>query len=134
MKAGFFFLFFCIATLTFAQEDSIVARIDTSRFQCVLEAQEMPQFPGGEAAFNEFLEKNITYQPSDSVQHTGKAYVSFYVETDGSLSQVKFVQGDSLLGMEMVRVLSTSPKWSPGKSNGKPVRVKIIQPMEVLPQ
>lgn len=132
MKAGLFFLFFCIATLTFAQEDS--AQTDTAKFECILGAQELPQFPGGETAFFKFLHDNLSYQPADTGRFTGKAYVSYYVETDGSLSEIKFVKGDSLLGMEMVRILSGSPKWSPGRSEGKPVRMKIIQPIEVLPQ
>jgi TonB family protein len=90
-----------------------------------------PTYPGGLAKFYEFLGKNIRYPQfaaDNDVQ--GKVLVSFTVEKDGSLSDIKV---ERKLGFgtdeEAIRVLKTSKKWFPGVQNGRAVRVKYNIPI-----
>jgi len=90
-----------------------------------------PSFPGGEQGFGKFLGDNIRY-PSEAKRKnvTGRAFVQFIVETDGSLSNFTVPRdpGEGL-GDEAVRVLKLSPNWKPGMQNGKPVRVQYTVPI-----
>ena len=90
-----------------------------------------PVFPGGEQGFNNFLVHNIRYPKAardSNIQ--GRVYLSFIVEKDGSLSNIKTLRSpDQALADEAKRVLSISPHWSPGIQNGKPVRVQYTVPI-----
>ena len=91
----------------------------------------MPQFPGGQIAMLQYLMKNIKY-PEQAMKEgiQGRVAVSFIVEKDGSISDVKPVLSvHPLLNKEAVRVVESMPKWSPGKHNGKPVRVRFNLPV-----
>ena len=91
----------------------------------------MPQFPGGQIAMLQYLMKNIKY-PEQAMKEgiQGRVTVRFIVEKDGSISDVKPVLSvHPLLNKEAVRVVKSMPKWSPGKQNGKPVRVRFIVPV-----
>jgi protein TonB len=93
-----------------------------------------PEYPGGEAAFGKFLQKNMRYPPiakENNIQ--GKAYIQFIVERDGSLTDISVVrEPGSGLGDEAVRVLKMSPHWKPGVQNGKPVRVQYTIPVNFV--
>jgi len=90
-----------------------------------------PNFPGGEEAFAKFLTSHIKYPAmarDNNIQ--GRAFISFVVERDGSLTDIKIVRDPgSGLGEEAVRVLKISPHWKPGIQNGKPVRVSYTVPV-----
>lgn len=91
----------------------------------------MPQFPGGQIAMLQYLMKNIKY-PEQAMKEgiQGRVTVRFIVEKDGSISDVKPVLSvHPLLNKEAVRVVKSMPKWSPGKQNGKPVRVRFNLPV-----
>ncbi len=91
----------------------------------------MPQFPGGQIAMLQYLMKNIKY-PEQAMKEgiQGRVTVRFIVEKDGSISDVKPVLSvHPLLNKEAVRVVKSMPKWSPGKHNGKPVRVRFNLPV-----
>ena len=91
----------------------------------------MPQFPGGQIAMLQYLMKNIKY-PEQAMKEgiQGRITVRFIVEKDGSISDVKPVLSvHPLLNKEAVRVVKSMPKWSPGKHNGKPVRVRFNLPV-----
>lgn len=91
----------------------------------------MPQFPGGQIAMLQYLMKNIKY-PEQAMKEgiQGRVTVRFIVEKDGSISDVKPVLSvHPLLNKEAVRVVESMPKWSPGKHNGKPVRVRFNLPV-----
>jgi len=90
-----------------------------------------PEYPGGEAAFGKFLQKNIHY-PTVAKENNiqGRVYVQFIVERDGSLTDIKVMrEPGSGLGDEAIRVLKISPHWKPGIQNGKPVRVQYTVPV-----
>ena len=93
--------------------------------------EEMPQFPGGQIALLQYLMKNTKY-PEQAMKEgiQGRVAVSFIVEKDGSISDVKPVLSvHPLLNKEAVRVVKSMPKWTPGKQNGKPVRVRFNLPV-----
>ncbi len=90
-----------------------------------------PSFPGGINKFYEYLSKSIKYpQMAAESNISGKVFVSFVVEKNGMLTDIKVVKG---LGggtdEEAVRVLKASPTWIPGIQNGKQVRVKYNIPI-----
>lgn len=91
-----------------------------------------PMFPGGINEFYKYLNKAINYPPMASENNIqGTVYLSFTVEKDGSLTDIKV---DRKLGYgtdeEAVRVLKASKRWNPGMQNGKPVRVKYNIPIK----
>ncbi|WP_315448288.1 energy transducer TonB [Segatella salivae] len=91
----------------------------------------MPQFPGGQIAMLQYIMKNIKY-PEQAMKEgiQGRVTVRFIVEKDGSISNVRPVLSvHPLLDKEAVRVVESMPKWSPGKQNGKPVRVRFNVPV-----
>ncbi len=90
-----------------------------------------PAFPGGMDAFGKYLVKNIKYPSIDRENNvSGKVFVQFVVERDGSLTDIKTLRGPSeTLKEEAIRVLQKSPKWSPGIQNGRPVRVQYTVPI-----
>ena len=93
--------------------------------------EEMPHFPGGAAALQAFLSSNTKYPvvaQENSVQ--GRVIVSFVVERDGSITDVRVVRSvDPSLDREASRVVRSMPRWSPGKQNGSAVRVKYTVPV-----
>ena len=95
------------------------------------EVDEMPSFPGGLNGLITFLSQNMVYPVTaqeNGVQ--GRVIVSFVVETDGSITDVKVARSvDPSLDREAMRVVKAMPKWMPGKKDGKPVRVKYTVPM-----
>ncbi|WP_158993284.1 energy transducer TonB [Mucilaginibacter sp. L196] len=86
-----------------------------------------PQFAdGGAAGFNAYLARTIKFPAVDRKNGTqGKVIVTFVVEKDGTLSNVKALRGPSnTIKDEAVRVVSLSPPWTPGMQNGQPARVQ----------
>ena len=93
--------------------------------------EEMPQYPGGENALMDYVSKNVVY-PKEAQEKgiSGRVFVSFIVEKDGSVSNVKVMRGiGGGCDEEAVRVISGLPKWKPGKQEGKPVRVSYQMPI-----
>lgn len=93
--------------------------------------EEMPEFPGGEAALLKFLQSKIVY-PAIAAENNiqGKVYVGFIVERDGSVSDVKVLRPiDPSLDKEAMRVVKLLPKWKPGMQTGKPVRCRFQIPV-----
>jgi periplasmic protein TonB len=87
----------------------------------------MPAFKGGDInKFREWVMRRTNY-PQAAVENRiqGKVYLTFIVETDGTVSNVTIVKGvDPLIDKEAVRTIESSPKWSPGLQRGQPVRVR----------
>ncbi len=91
-----------------------------------------PDFPGGIQKFYDYLGKAIHYPAVDRENGTqGRVIVQFVVERDGSLTDVKAVRGPSqTLQDEAVRSVKNSPHWTPGRQNGKAVRVQYTVPVQ----
>lgn len=93
--------------------------------------EQMPQFPGGEAALMSWVANHINY-PATAQENgvQGKVVVQFVVKTDGSIGEVKVVRSkDPDLDREAVRVVKTFPNFTPGKMNGQPVNVWYTLPV-----
>lgn len=93
--------------------------------------EQMPSFPGGQAALMNYLNSNIKYPviaEENGIQ--GRVVVQFVVGKDGSISNVHVVKSvDPSLDKEAVRVVKNMPKWIPGKQNGQSVTVRYTLPV-----
>lgn len=110
----------------------IVGEDTTSTPYAVVE--QMPEFPGGEAALQRYLHNSVKY-PNIAMENgiQGKVYVGFVVERNGSISNVRIARGvDASLDKEAMRVVRLMPKWIPGKQNGEPVRVSFTAPINFV--
>lgn len=102
---------------------------EENRIHVVVER--MPEFPGGEAAMNQFINRTIRYPviaQENGIQ--GRVVVQFVVNTDGKIVDVEVVRGvEESLDKEAVRVVKAMPPWNPGRQGGKNVRVKYTLPI-----
>ncbi|MBR6440933.1 MAG: energy transducer TonB, partial [Bacteroidales bacterium] len=91
-----------------------------------------PEFPGGMEAMMKFLAENIVYpQEAKDNNIQGRVFVSFVVEKDGSISNIKVIRDiGGGCGAEVVRVVKLMPKWKPATQKGKPVRVQFNLPVQ----
>ena len=93
--------------------------------------EQMPEFPGGAEAMMKFIAGNIKY-PEAAIDKNieGRVFVSFVIEKDGSVSNVKVLRGiGGGCDEEAARVISSMPKWKPGKQKGEFVRVSYQIPI-----
>ncbi len=90
-----------------------------------------PEFPGGAEALYKYLAQNIKYpQLARENNITGRVYVTFVVEKDGSVTGVRVLRDiGGGCGQEAIRVIKSMPKWTPGKQRGKNVRVQYNLPV-----
>ena len=93
--------------------------------------EQMPNFPGGQNALMNFLMNTIKYPAeAEKAGKQGRVVVQFVINKDGSISDAKVVKSvDKTLDEEALRVVNAMPKWTPGKQNGKDVRVKFTMPV-----
>lgn len=105
-----------------------VAEVEEEVFVFV---EENPSFPGGDEKRLEFLRKNIKYpQLAKDNNITGRVFIKFVVEKDGSITNVRVVRDiGGGCGDEAVRVVKSMPKWNPGKQRGQPVRTEFNLPV-----
>ncbi len=91
-----------------------------------------PVFPEGKVI--EWVAKRIKYPAEDRKNKLERrVYLKFVIEKDGSVSNVKITRGgvNANLDAELVRVVKTMPKWTPGKQRGKAVRCSFQMPLNV---
>ena len=93
--------------------------------------EQMPQFPGGEAALMKFLQSHINYPPMAAENNVqGRVVVQFVVDKTGKVGEVKVVRNvDKDLDKEAVRVCKSLPKFTPGRQNGQAVAVWYTLPV-----
>ncbi len=105
--------------------------IDPDAGKVFLVVEEMPSFPGGEEKLMEYLRSKIKY-PTIARENgiTGRVYVSFIVDKDGKIKDVKKLRGiGGGCDEEALRVVSTMPDWKPGRQNGRNVTVQYNLPV-----
>jgi protein TonB len=100
--------------------------------QIFLVVEEMPSFPGGEKEMYRYIGKNIEYpRMAKESGISGRVFVTFVVEKDGRVTDVKVLRGiGGGCDEEAVRVIKSMPRWKPGKQRGKPVRVQYRMPIK----
>ncbi|WP_395062944.1 energy transducer TonB [Flavobacterium sp.] len=127
------FLFFSFCTLQTAQSQTAVPSATETIDNTLYSASGIevkPEFPGGIVAFYKFIRNN--YKAPDVAGLKGQIYISFIVERDGSLSEIKVLKDIGYgTGMEAIRVLSLSPKWKPAEQNGTTVRCSYQIPISI---
>lgn len=136
MKKVVLFLALCAGVISLqAQTDNTKSNnnyrevtVDEGVFVMV---EKMPEFPGGNEAMAQYIINNIKYPEQAKKENiSGKVYVSFVVEKDGSISRVKVIKGiGGGCDEEALRVVRKMPKWEPGTQHGKPVRVQYTLPL-----
>jgi TonB family protein len=92
---------------------------------------EMPLFPGGQTALDNYIRTNLQY-PAEAKKYNkeGTVHCSFIIEPDGSVSNVNIIRKIGYgCDEEVVRIISSMPKWVPGKKNGKNVKVQMFLPI-----
>ena len=119
------------------QETTEVETVETMVKEEVVEeevlkvVEQMPEFPGGAAKMMEYISKNIvypTYAFDNGIQ--GRVFVSFVVERDGSISNVKAMRGIGFgCDEEAIRVIQSMPKWKPARQRGETVRCSYTIPI-----
>ena len=127
MKKLLFFLILGFTTLTTARAQNT----DTPCCKVFQVVEQMPQFPGGQAAMMKFIADSLRY-PSVSCEHRieGRVVVQFVVDCEGNILNPLVVRSvDPLLDREAIRLVKLMPKWIPGRQNGKPVNVVCLVPI-----
>jgi len=94
--------------------------------------EQMPEFPGGGEKLTKFLQDNLIYPElarENAIQ--GYVYLTFIVDSDGSIKDIKILRGiGGGCDEEAVRVIRLMPKWIPGRQNGKAVVVQFNLPVK----
>ena len=101
--------------------------------QIFFKVETMPSFMGGDiGTFRNWVQSKVKYpQLAQENNISGRVLLMFVVEKDGSLTNIQVLQTpDSSLSDEAIRVLKTSPKWTPGKQRNQSVRVKYTLPID----
>jgi protein TonB len=100
--------------------------------QIFMVVESMPEYPGGEAALYKYLAENIKYpQMAKESGIQGRVFVTFVVERNGSVTDVRVLRGiGGGCDEEAIRVVQSMPNWTPGKQRGKSVRVQYNLPVK----
>jgi TonB family protein len=87
--------------------------------------ENMPEFPGGEKAFNEYMRNNISYpKAAITVKKEGRVVVKFIINSKGEASDVQIIRKQRPdMNDECIRVVKGMPVWKPGTLDGKSVSV-----------
>ncbi|MFN9115522.1 MAG: energy transducer TonB [Bacteroidota bacterium] len=94
------------------------------------DADTQPSFYAGPDALYEFIAQN--FKKPEIPELIGKIFLSFIVEKDGTLTDIATVRDVGFgTGAEAQRVMQLSPKWIPGRKDGKVVRVKYYLPIPI---
>ena len=101
--------------------------------QPFVRVEQMPSFMGGDLmTFRNWVQSKVRFpQIAQENNISGRVLLQFVIEKDGALTNIQVLQTpDSSLSDEAIRVLKTSPKWSPGKQRNQSVRVKYTLPID----
>ena len=133
MKNFLFLLlaFFAIQSVS-AQEKNLVQEkklLDDNLIYNTVGIEVKPQYPGGIEAFYKHISKNYI-TPGDKAFKGGKVLITFVIEKDGSMTEMKVIRDRGFgTGEEAIRVLKLCEKWTPAEQNGKKVRVLYSLPI-----
>jgi protein TonB len=121
-----FVLFFSL--ITFGVSAQQLPEHSTNRDDTFIVVDQMPEYPGGSEALQEYISLNLKYPALKEV--SGKVFVSFVVDRKGKVIDVKVKnEVDAALAKEAIRLVKAMPLWTPGKLEGKPVNVQMNLPI-----
>lgn len=119
-----------------ANEIEVVENIEQDDNGKIFQANELvtkPEFPGGIEEFYKFISR--TYKTPMNARLSGKIYLQFVIEIDGSVKNIKVLRDLGYgTGQEGINTLKLSPKWKPGIKDGKPVRTYYQLPIQIYSQ
>lgn len=99
----------------------------------LVSVEQMPKFPGGEAAMFKYIGDNVKYpKAAQKAGIAGIVYVYFIVDRKGNVTNAEVkrgVKGGEELNEEALRVIKEMPQWEPGYQNAKPVSVALTLPI-----
>ena len=123
--------------IEFGRYDPVVEMPKRDENEIFKSVEQMPQFPGGDAALIKYLDSHIQYPPEAAKNNIqGRVILQFVVDKTGEIGEVKVVRSvDKDLDKEAVRIVKTLPKFNPGRQNGQAVAVWYTLPVTFkLPQ
>lgn len=131
MKRFVLFIAFVLVPVLFCRGQESVVVAEAIPYQ---EVEVKPSFNGGDITqFYIWVGDHLVFEDGRNIGFEGKVLLQFIVETDGSVSNIQLVRGlDSLVDKELVRVVSNSPKWTPGKQGDREVRVLVLFPFIIV--
>lgn len=116
--------------------DIVVEEEERETGEVFMIVEEMPEFPGGQAALQKYLASSVKYPviaQENGIQ--GRVYVQFVISAKGEVTNATVLRGvDSSLDKEALRVVENMPKWKPGKQRNRPVRVSYTVPINFVLQ
>lgn len=117
-----------LTNIAFCQDEVKVS--DDEAIFFVVEVQ--PEFPGGLDSMYAYIQKNLIYPEKAKAEGIeGRVFITFTIEKDGSVSNVKILRGIGGGCDEAAKeVVEKMPKWKPGKQRGKPVRFQFTLPIK----
>ena len=142
MKKKYFILLFTLVSMVgYSQEGkpnsekhplTITVQNDDSIYN-IAGIEKKPEYPGGMAEFYKYIGKKYRTPNVKGLQ--GKIFVTFIIEKDGSITDVKVLRDIGYgTGEEAVRVLKKCDNWIPGEQNGQKVRVLYSLPIVIKTQ
>jgi len=129
-------IFLSILFFSFAFESQLIAQQTASNSVVKTSTKKVnndtkPEFPGGKLAFVEFLKTHIVY-PDSAKAHSvvGQVIASFFINSDGSVTDITIVQGlGDGISEGVIESLKQMPRWKPATHNGKPIRAQYKVPI-----
>ena len=105
--------------------------VDDSDEEPFVVVEEMPVFPGGDAALLKYISENVRYPESGKTNNIqGRVIVRFCITKEGSINKVSIIRGvDPELDAEALRVVNSLPEFTPGRQGGKNVPVWYMVPI-----
>ena len=131
IQIAIIFLFFMTSSVI-AQNDSIIKTDEEEMEIGIIVVEQMPEFIGGFEALQRYINSNAIYtEKANKEKVSGKVFLSFWVETDGSISKPRILRGlypdlDSI----SIDLVKNMPKWIPAKQRGKPIRCQYNLPIK----
>ena len=129
-------IFLSILFFSFSFESQLIAQQTASNSVVKASTKKVnndtkPEFPGGKLAFVEFLKTHIVY-PDSAKAHSvvGQVIASFFINSDGSVTDITIVQGlGDGISEGVIESLKQMPRWKPATHNGKPIRAQYKVPI-----
>lgn len=119
-----------IKTLTFIFSIFLIYSCSSNnKFYTVVE--QMPSYPGGEAAMNKFIHENLRYSAiGEEYAIQSRIVLRFVISKKGKIKDIEKVKDmGNPLADSLIKVVKMMPDWNPGKQNGKAVDVYYTLPM-----
>lgn len=129
-RIAFLLMVFCCFQKAQSQTESAVKGDEVNEIYNSAGVDIKPEFPGGYENFYKYI--GSTFKVPNVPRLSGKILVSFVIEKDGSVTDIRVLRDIGYgTNEEAIRVLKNSPKWIPAEQNGKKVRCSFMLPINI---